>query len=55
MTLIYVLPCSDSEWFGWYSQEDPTELVPLNQTRLYTEDWIGLRSLDQVHIDQALH
>ncbi len=40
--------CLESEWFGWYSPQNPTELLPLNQTQLYAEDWIGLRALDQV-------
>ena len=26
-------------------------MVPLNQTKLYTEDWIGLKQLDQVSQD----
>ena len=35
-----------SEWFSWFSPAG--DMVPLNQTRLYTEDWIGLRALDTV-------
>eukprot|EP00955_Chlamydomonas_euryale_P059855 357516-Chlamydomonas_euryale.AAC.15 len=34
----------DSSWFGFYNG---TALVPLEQQRLYTEDWIGLRKLDE--------
>jgi hypothetical protein len=46
--------CLESEWFDWYSPQNPTELLPLNQTQLYTEDWIGLRALDQVGQNRAL-
>jgi len=37
----------ESEWFGWYDERDGKTIVPLNATRLYREDWIGLRQLDQ--------
>ncbi|KXZ55785.1 hypothetical protein GPECTOR_2g1335 [Gonium pectorale] len=33
----------DSAWFSFF---DGSSLVPLRQQPLYTEDWIGLRSLD---------
>jgi len=39
----------ESEWFGWFDPSDPTTMVPWNQTLLYTEDWIGLKKLDQEH------
>lgn len=36
-----------SSWFGFYRDNSTTEVVPLRQTKLYTEDRIGLRSLDR--------
>ena len=36
-----------SEHFGFYEQGSDTEKVPLQETRLYSEDWIGLRTLDE--------
>jgi len=36
-----------SEWFGWYQPGSDKLTVPLNQTALYEEDWLGLRVLDQ--------
>eukprot|EP00088_Acartia_fossae_P064055 TRINITY_DN7864_c0_g1_i1.p1 TRINITY_DN7864_c0_g1~~TRINITY_DN7864_c0_g1_i1.p1 ORF type:complete len:314 (-),score=46.57 TRINITY_DN7864_c0_g1_i1:222-1136(-) len=36
----------ESEWFGWFSGEG-ADMVPFNQTDLYTQDWIGLKTLDQ--------
>merc|ERR1711953_173273 len=35
-----------SESFGWFSQ-DNTKMIPMQNTTLYTEDWIGLKTLDQ--------
>jgi len=35
-----------SEWFSWYKPGDVTTMLPLNQTQLYIEDWIGLKELD---------
>ena len=29
-------------------------MVPLNQTQLYIQDWIGLKALDQVRNGQDL-
>jgi len=37
----------ESEWFGWYDETDVKNILPLNETRLYQEDWIGLKQLDQ--------
>jgi palmitoyl-protein thioesterase len=34
----------DSSWFGFYNG---TALVPLREQPLYSEDWLGLRALDQ--------
>merc|ERR1711976_1046284 len=36
-----------SEAFGWFSADDNTVMVPVQNTPLYTEDWIGLKTLDQ--------
>jgi palmitoyl-protein thioesterase len=35
----------DSAWFSW---QRGGELVPLQAQPLYTEDWLGLRALDEV-------
>merc|ERR1711936_1547569 len=34
-----------SELFSWFSESG--NMVPLNETRLYTEDWIGLKAMDE--------
>jgi len=36
----------ESEWFGWYENGNDKVAIPLQQTALYTEDWIGLKQLD---------
>eukprot|EP01124_Arcella_intermedia_P031595 TRINITY_DN7179_c0_g1_i1.p1 TRINITY_DN7179_c0_g1~~TRINITY_DN7179_c0_g1_i1.p1 ORF type:complete len:297 (-),score=46.37 TRINITY_DN7179_c0_g1_i1:63-866(-) len=36
----------ESSWFGFYADDSESVLVPMNQTRLYLEDRIGLRTLD---------
>ena len=36
-----------SEWFGWFSPSSPNTMVPLQQTLLYQEDWLGLKVLDK--------
>merc|ERR1712050_711008 len=36
-----------SSWFGFFRDNSTTEIVPLTDTKLYTEDRIGLRRLDQ--------
>jgi len=33
--------------FGYYKPGQDKEILPMNQTRLYIEDWIGLKKLDQ--------
>ncbi|CAL8468865.1 g8406 [Coccomyxa elongata] len=40
---VTVVPC-DSAWFGFYNG---TQLLTMQETALYQEDWIGLRKLDQ--------
>lgn len=37
----------ESEWFGFYRLGQDTEILPMRQTQLYLEDWIGLRTLDE--------
>ena len=36
-----------SEWFDFYQLGQAQEMLPYNQTQLYIEDWIGLRTLDE--------
>jgi len=36
----------ESEWFGFYTPGQAQEITPLNQSALYTEDWIGLKQMD---------
>ena len=35
----------ESEWFGWFDEHQI--MKPLQNTTLYTEDWIGLRTLEE--------
>lgn len=37
----------ESEWFGFYAPGQDQTVLPLRQTPLYTEDWLGLKQLDQ--------
>jgi palmitoyl-protein thioesterase len=37
----------DSEWFGFYASGQDTVIETLHQSKLYTEDWLGLKVLDQ--------
>ncbi|VDP11570.1 unnamed protein product [Heligmosomoides polygyrus] len=37
----------ESSWFGYYKQGDLDTIIPFNETRLYTEDRIGLRKLHE--------
>lgn len=37
----------ESEIFGFFEPGQSNKIVPMNETRLYTEDWIGLRTLDE--------
>jgi len=36
-----------SEWFNWFANSSSTSMTPLQQTPLYQEDWIGLKTLDK--------
>ncbi|KAF2073810.1 hypothetical protein CYY_004868 [Polysphondylium violaceum] len=37
----------ESGWFGFYANDTQSAIVPLEQQPQYTEDWIGLRTLDE--------
>jgi palmitoyl-protein thioesterase len=37
---------AQSAHFWTYSPENKTLLVPLDEQRLYTEDWIGIKALE---------
>ncbi|XP_051116965.1 uncharacterized protein LOC127241791 [Andrographis paniculata] len=41
-----VLVPKETSWFGFYPDDKFGPILPPNQTRLYTEDWIGLKTLD---------
>ncbi|KAL1213992.1 hypothetical protein V5N11_007354 [Cardamine amara subsp. amara] len=41
-----VIVPKESSWFWFYPDGDFEHLLPTNQTKLYTEDWIGLKTLD---------
>lgn len=36
-----------TSWFDYYPENDDKTIVPLRQQKIYTEDWIGLKALDQ--------
>ncbi|KAL3171592.1 hypothetical protein MRX96_013787 [Rhipicephalus microplus] len=36
-----------TSWFGYYAEHDDKTIVPLQNQKIYTEDWIGLKELDQ--------
>jgi len=37
----------ESEWFGFYQTGQTEKMLSFNETKLYMEDWIGLKTLDQ--------
>ena len=37
----------ESQWFGFYRIGQTQEILAYNETALYIEDWIGLKSLDE--------
>ncbi|XP_019056232.1 PREDICTED: palmitoyl-protein thioesterase 1-like isoform X2 [Tarenaya hassleriana] len=41
-----VLIPKETAWFGYYPDGDSQTLQSPQQTKLYTEDWIGLKTLD---------
>jgi len=38
----------DSSWFGYYADNDLSRMLAFNETKLYIEDTIGLKSLDKM-------
>lgn len=42
-----VLIPKETSWFGYYPDGNFSPVLPPQQTTLYTEDWIGLRTLDE--------
>ncbi len=36
----------ETEWFDFYAPGQAKVIQKLNESRLYREDWIGLRSMD---------
>ena len=36
-----------TEWFEFYELGQAQKMLPYNQTDLYKEDWIGLKTLDE--------
>ncbi|CAJ0593540.1 unnamed protein product [Cylicocyclus nassatus] len=38
----------ESAWFGFYKEGDMDTILPMNETRLYKEDLIGLRKLNEL-------
>jgi len=43
---VVVIP-KESAWFGFYPDNNPNIVVPLNATKLYLEDRIGLKTLNE--------
>lgn len=42
----------ESEWFGFFKPGSTNEMVPLEKSQLYTEDWLGLKEMKE---DGRLH
>ncbi|XP_043812553.1 palmitoyl-protein thioesterase 1 isoform X2 [Manihot esculenta] len=42
-----VLIPKETAWFGYYPDGAFTPVLPAQETKLYTEDWIGLKTLDE--------
>lgn len=42
-----VLVPRETSWFGYYPDGAFSPVLPPQKTKLYTEDWIGLRTLDE--------
>ena len=34
------------QWFGFYAPNQDKTVIPLQQSTLYTEDWLGLKQMD---------
>jgi len=39
----------ESEWFEFYADGDASTIVPLRDSALYKEDWLGLQAMDQAN------
>jgi palmitoyl-protein thioesterase len=37
----------DSEWFGFYAEGQDAKVLALEESRLYIEDWLGLKTLKE--------
>ena len=37
----------ETQWFGFYKLGQTKEILAYNETALYIEDWIGLKTLDE--------
>ncbi|KAL0395180.1 UNVERIFIED_CONTAM: Palmitoyl-protein thioesterase 1 [Sesamum latifolium] len=42
-----VIKPKESSWFGYYADGGLGTILQPQETKLYTEDWIGLKSLDK--------
>ncbi|XP_061375917.1 uncharacterized protein LOC133318006 isoform X2 [Gastrolobium bilobum] len=42
-----ILIPKETSWFGYYPDGAFHPVLPVQQTKLYTEDWIGLKTLDE--------
>ncbi|EEF50269.1 Palmitoyl-protein thioesterase 1 precursor, putative [Ricinus communis] len=42
-----VLIPKETSWFGYYPDGAFSPVLPVQETKLYTEDWIGLKTLDE--------
>lgn len=42
-----ILIPKETSWFGYYSNGAFDLILPAQETKLYTEDWIGLKTLDE--------
>ncbi|GAB4861970.1 hypothetical protein Ancab_037224 [Ancistrocladus abbreviatus] len=42
-----VLVPKETSWFGYFPDGSFDTILPANETMLYTEDWIGLKTLDE--------
>ena len=50
----------ETQWFGFYKLGQTKEILAYNETALYIEDWIGLKTLDEAgklkfHYNQGGH
>ncbi|EYU31902.1 hypothetical protein ABFS82_02G142400 [Erythranthe guttata] len=42
-----ILVPKETSWFGYFPDGSWETILPANETTLYTEDWIGLKALDE--------